>query len=120
MCAFFAVTKITLNDKITSVPEGAFKGTGAKSVTVPEGVTSIGDYAFNGIKAKSLTLPESLKTLGTYSVNSLYLTEITFGSKIEKMGENAVYGGRRVKLYVYENSVPYQYAEDNGIKYELI
>ena len=116
----YGVTKITLNDKITSVPEGAFKGTGAKSVTVPEGVTSIGDYAFNGIKAKSLTLPESIKTLGTYSVNSLYLTEITFGSKIEKMGENAVYGGRRVKLYVYENSVPYQYAEDNGIKYELI
>lgn len=115
----FGINEITIPSGISTVPYGAFRGTNAATLTISEGVKVIEPYAFMGIKARTLVLPSTLEVLGDYAINSMMLQEIRFGNGITKMGSNVVYPNRRLKVYVYEDSLPHKYAVANGISYVL-
>lgn len=56
--------EVNLNDKITEIPEAAFKGTAKLGqFHIPKGVTKIGNMAFKGSGA-TLTLPDGVLEIG--------------------------------------------------------
>ena len=63
------LAKVTLNNKLQKIGNGAFDGTSLTSLTLPNSVKSIGDYAFAGTKLTALTIPNSVTDLG-YNVVS--------------------------------------------------
>ena len=113
------LTEIEIPEGITVIPENCFRATNAEKIILPEGVTEIGKYAFMSHKATSIVLPKSLKIIKTYGLYSVMLRTVYFDRNVEEIGSNAFYAGRSVVFYVYEDTVPMDYAIEYDIKYIL-
>ena len=114
------LVEVNIPSGFTSVPEGAFRGAHISTLTLPEGLKRIEDYAFMSTEFRELTVPDSVEKIGTYALYSVRMRNITFGKNVEKMGENAVFKSTRVNMNVFANSVPFEYAIENNIKYTII
>ncbi len=112
---------ITIQNGITVIPYGCFRATGATEITLSEGVEEIKGYAFMSTMPREINLPVSLEKIDTYGLYSVTLRDVHFaGRLVSSISDNAFYAGRRVKFYVYNGTVPMEYAEKNNIAYELI
>ena len=114
------LTELIVPSKITTIPEGAFRGSHISSLTLGDGLTEIEDYAFMSTEFRELTVPNSVKKVGTYGLYSVRLRDISFGKNIEKLGENAIFKSTRLNMNVYKDTVPYEYAIENKINYTVI
>lgn len=92
--------EVVLSKNITTLDDGVFGGcVSLEKISIPEGVLSIGDNAFLGcINLKQIEIPESVTSIGTDALLA---------------------GLDEMVLYVKENSYALQYAETNGLKYEI-
>ncbi len=98
-----ALESVTLPQSLTYISNGAFKGTGLKSIVIPDGVLSLGatqeyeeytietsgyNYAFqNCTSLTSVTLPKNLKEIGAGVFNGCTaLTEITIPESVGFIG----------------------------------
>lgn len=85
------LTEIEIGNGIDSIPESAFYGSAASSITLGNKVRWIGKEAFIGQsgKLKSLSLPESVKYVGESAFSGhRYLTSLNLGA-VEEIGKNA-------------------------------
>ncbi len=114
------LTKATIPEDMVSVPYGAFRATGITELILHEGLTKINDYAFFGIMIKELNLPRSVETIGTYGLYSTKLRDVYFGANITEIDDNAFFAGRKTTFYVYDKTVPLDYAIENEINYVII
>ncbi len=85
-------------------------------VVIEEGVTSIDDYAFNGMFLQSITFPrKSLVSVGAQAFGAAYIPTVILPDSVETIGEKAFYqfSGRKVTLpekltaigdYMFSNS----------------
>ena len=114
------LTEVNIPSGFTKIPEGAFRGAHISTLTLPEGLKVIEDYAFMSTEFRELTVPNSVEKIGTYALYSVRMRNISLGENVCEMGENAVFKTTRLNMNVYANSVPYEYAIENDIKYTII
>lgn len=115
------LTSITIQNGITVIPYGCFRATGATEITLSEGVEHIKGYAFMSTMPKRINLPVSLEKIDTYALYSVTLRDVHFAGKlVSSISDNAFYAGKRVTFYVYNGTIPMEYAEKNKITYEII
>ncbi|MGN0524225.1 MAG: leucine-rich repeat domain-containing protein [Eubacterium sp.] len=122
MQSFFycsGLTGVTLQEGITEIPYGAFRGAHITEIMIPEGVTKIGEYALMSTAIRSLDLPTTLQEVGTYGLYITTLREAYFGDSVTEMAPNALFRGSRLVVYVFENTAPLDYAIENNINYVI-
>ena len=102
---------------IKVIQEGTFRGAHISKLTLHEGVEVIDDCAFMSTEIVTLQLPRSLKRIGSYGLYSIKLKEVYFGKNIEYIGSSAFYKRNNLMFYLYDNTVPFEYAIANSINY---
>lgn len=83
---------VTLQDGITSIPEGTFKMfMRLYSVKIPNSVVSIGDDAFNGcMNLRSVVIPDSVTSIGKGAFASCYeLESVVIPPAVTSIGASA-------------------------------
>lgn len=114
------ITEVIIPGCIETVPASCFNGVDFMSLTIENGVKRINQSAFRGFDVTELTIPSSVEYIGDYAIYSTTLRSITFESKNVEIAEMAFYKSRRTTLNVYENSTAQAFAEQNGLRYNLI
>ncbi len=110
--------EVTIDDKITSIGEGAFKGLSITKIELHGGVNSIGASAFSGCEnIKSIDL-KNVKTLGINCFTQTGITDIVIPASVEKLegANNSAF----TQMYnvnsitVAEGNSRYYSKDDNG------
>lgn len=84
------LTKVTLPQNCTVIPESAFSSTAIAEIDIPSKVTIIGKDAFSGCPLTSITMPENLLEIGEMAFMGCdALEEIHFNDKLQKIGYSA-------------------------------
>lgn len=131
--------------KIIGIGHGAFTCCGTiKEVVIPDGVTSIGEYAFRAcnnlsavsfpstlisigraaFRADSLTnikIPDSVQKIerGAFAGNKK-LADVKIGAGIQTIGKSAFNQSDILTISGYVNTVAYDFAYSNGIKFKSL
>ena len=113
------MTEVRLPAGIAVVPEDAFRATNAKTIVLPEGVERIEARAFESCKATAITVPGTVKYIGKQALYSVLLRDVNFNCLSPVMGDQVLYGSKRLVVQCYLGTTPYQYAKANQIKVEL-
>ena len=79
---------------VTKIGNGAFSGSGLKSVVIPDSVVSIGDEAFLGCsQMTNAVIGSGVTHIGSNAFEACYsLTSVVIGSSVMEIGERAFYG----------------------------
>ena len=131
--AFFACrinTHLTLPEGLRSIGIAAFyECVNLPSVTLPKTLESIGDNAFNFCRSlTSVVVPEGVKSIGFGAFGDCQnLTSVTLPASLADMGWAAFWldfetmsTNPALVLTVPQDSYAQQYAQDNGIPFEVI
>ena len=88
------VNEVVMPDSLTSIGKGAFERCyNLKHVTIPDNVTTIGDQAFYFSGLQSIKLPTSLKSIGNRAFEECRnITEITLPEGLISIGDYGLYG----------------------------
>ncbi len=119
------VERLVLPAKMTTIPEGAFRGyTQLKEVVIPEGVTAIGNSAFEGCTAlETIEFPSTLQTIVNYAFkNCDALTKVTIPGSVKTIGNEAFRECGALTKITLEEGVETigDYAFDNCKKLESV
>ena len=103
------ITKVTLEEGITIVPNALLANTGITEITIPNTVTEIQTWAFyNCTNLKKITIPDSV-------------VKIAQDGATEEEGENVFENHNEdLTIYCYEGSAAAEYAKKYNIKYVYI
>ncbi len=142
MCSGLAEVK--LPSSLQMIDAKAFLGcTAINNIEIPDNVETIGNAAFSNCNSlKSLKLPAKLKSIGDFAFSDCsMLSQITIGEwvdigfacfdrcrnleKIEvgvgtTITKEDIASCPKAVIYCYINSSAYDYAVQNGLKYEII
>ncbi len=110
-----AVTKITLPNDLTEIPNYAFwnfAGSFGAGFGIPSGVTSIGNGAFQNSEITEIVIPEGVTSLGANAFQGCTeLTKITLPSTLTSIGNYAFDGCAKLATIVLPASLP-----ESGLK----
>ena len=129
---------VDLPDSLEFIEEGAFLGTGLRSVNIPSHVKLDSDIfpesvldteipptsdigsAFSGTSISEITIPEGYTSLDYYAFNgceSLY--SVTLPASLTEIGEDAFCGcSEDLTIHAPKGSYAEQYAKENDIPFE--
>jgi len=103
-------------NKVVTIKEDAFLGTGIEEIDLPESVKVIEAQAFyNCDKLTEITIPNKVTTLGNevfWACDSL--ERVILPSKIKNMGRNLFSKNSFLKIYAPKGSASYKWAKKNG------
>lgn len=100
-----SIKTVTITDA-TQIPSGAFANNkNVTKIVLNDGVTSIGDYAFQNNPLKDFAIPNYVETLGKYAFyNCKNLQEMFIPNSVTAIGTYTFYGCNRItKLNISEN-----------------
>ncbi len=122
------ITKLTIPDTVTVIPEGmayittlksvslgkytkeignaAFRDTALKKISLPNGLESIGESAFASTKLKKVTIPKTVTVLGNraFSNNNITVTFKKNNKKYTQKGDVLLEKGTNTAVgFVYSN-----------------
>ena len=105
------ITKITLEEGLTIVPQNLCANTGITEITIPNTVKEIGYSAFeNCTQLEKITILDNVTKIGPYEVDTnLNSRDLVFGNHNDNL-----------TIYCYEDSVAAKYATKYNIKYEYL
>ena len=86
-----SLTTVTNNATLTSIGDGAFRGTKITSLALAEGLTSIGNSTFANITTlTSLTIPSSVETIGAYAFSKCTgIASLSIPQSVKTIGKGA-------------------------------
>ena len=100
------ITKLVLNEGITSIGDGAFYDMPLlKSADIPASVTKIGIRAFNWAETMgSLTFAKEskLKEIGYAAFNAIAVSDVTIPASVEKIGKQAFGNDSNLMTVLFE------------------
>ena len=108
----YDLASVTISNGVINIEKFAFAYCDSlKSVTIPNSVTSIYNGAFDSCKSlKSITIPGSVTSIGYHA----------FGCMSSPDDASDYYKLNGFKIYCYAGTAGYNYAKDNGFKYEVL
>ena len=65
--------EVVIGNKVKSIPDHAFHGTGITEINIPNSVERIGKFAFDYTKLSSINIPETVKYIGDNNRRLLFL-----------------------------------------------
>ena len=116
------LTSITLPDGLKSIGDRAFENSGLTSITLPDGLETIGEWAFYCCYSlTSVVMPSSVTKIGIRVFSSCSsLTSIMISSSVTEIDSSAFYDSNHVTFYGYQGSTAQQFANENGLAFEII
>lgn len=140
------LVNVTISEGIVNIGDFAFAGcTNLEKIILPETLSSLGDQTFLGCSSlNSINIPSNLKQLRTFVFQETGFTEFTIPEHFESIGasvfrictklktvkvfsKNLVYSegvfehcSNDLILYGYEGSTTQSYAQQNGLKFEVL
>lgn len=116
--------KIEVGRNVVKLQESAFYGSQAEEILLPDTITEIPQNAFAICSnLKKIVLPESIQTIGEGAFAGTRLERVYIPSSTQTIFYNAFenYPGHNDYLTIYcpENSVAYNFAQNNGISYKI-
>lgn len=104
---------INLTDKIQSIREGAFRGSGLVSITLPDSVEYIGEEAFAQTQISEFDFPPNLKYIGENAfMECRNLKELRFPETVLWIDPDTMFD-EWITLYVKEFSCAYSVLTDS-------
>lgn len=87
----YKITSVTLPDSLISIGYDAFDGcSGITDITLPQNLSKIGAYAFCSANFTSITIPDSVTSIEQYTfANCKKLEQITLSANTSSIGEGA-------------------------------
>ena len=88
------ISKIVLNDGITSIGDYAFYNCAIKDFSIPNTVETIGKYAFHGCsRLQEMFIPNSVKSIEPYTFyNCNGINKLAISENVASIGDYAFYG----------------------------
>ena len=103
------ITKVVIEDGVTSVGNNAFGGfTALKEVVFAEGITEIGISAFadcNNRLWRTLKTPSTLVSIGNGAFSRTSFKEVVLNDGLRTIGDNAFYGATAINTIVVPKSL---------------
>ena len=104
---FHNVRSVTIGNSVKSIGTGAFKGMmHLAKLTIGNSVTSIGDYAFKSCETLgSVIIPDSVKTIGIEAFYDCKLTGLKLGNSVTTIKNRAFYNASFTSLTIPDSVV---------------
>ena len=115
------VTKVVLNDGITSIGDYAFQNNTIKDFSIPNYVETLGKYAFYNCKnLQDMFIPNSVTAIDAYTFYGCDgITKLSISENVAKIGDYAFYGCSSLTVLNIPNKVEridwYAFANCTGI-----
>ena len=101
------VTKIIIEEGVTSIGDGAFHWHSIKDIKIANSVTVIGDAAFESAYIKSITLPENLTYIGYWAfLDCDGFTNITIPKGVTHLKSSAFSRASDLEKVIFEGEAP--------------
>ena len=116
------VTKIVLNDGVTSIGDYAFQNNPLKDFAIPNYVETLGKYAFYNCKnLQEVFIPNSVTAIGAYAFYSCNgITKLNISENVATIGDYAFYGCSNLTVLNIPNKTEsvgsYAFAECRNLK----
>lgn len=111
---------ISLPTSIETIKSNAFwKCTSLSNITIPKGVMSIDSAFYECTKLKSIVLPDTVTSLSRSFIGCTELVSVTIPKSVTYIWD-AFDGCENLTISCYRSSAAHQYAQKEGIPYELI
>ena len=113
------ITEVVIPDGVTSIGKYAFYACNKLSkISFPNTLVSIGRAAFLADSLKNVVIPDSVQEIerGAFAGNK-NLADVKIGTGIQTIGKNAFNYTNIITISGYVNTVAYEYAYENRIKF---
>lgn len=114
--------KVVLPDTVRTIGAYAFRDcSGLTELVIPDSLTEIGTGAFKGCSGLTeLVIPDSVTKIGAGAWKGCSgLVRLMVPASVQEIGKNAFPSGDDFILYCEKDSAAYQYAMQNGCRFEL-
>ena len=116
------ISKIVLNDGITSIGDYAFYNCAIKDFSIPNTVETIGKYAFYGCSSlQDMFIPNSVKSIEPYTFyNCNGINKLAISENVTSIGDHAFYGCSSIDNLIIPNQTEdigsYAFSNCKGLK----
>ena len=116
------ISKIVLNDGITSIGDYAFYNCAIKDFSIPNTVETIGKYAFYGCSSlQDMFIPNSVKSIEPYTFyNCNGINKLNISENVTSIGDHAFYGCSGIDNLIIPNQTErigsYAFSNCKGLK----
>ena len=116
------ISKIVLNDGITSIGDYAFYNCAIKDFSIPNTVETIGKYAFYGCSSlQDMFIPNSVKSIEPYTFyNCNGINKLAISENVTSIGDHAFYGCSGIDNLIIPNQTEdigsYAFSNCKGLK----
>lgn len=93
-------TDVVIPDNVIEIADGAFKGTGIRSVVIPDSVTHIGKDAFASTQLKELVIPDSVVEIGYGAFDHSELRSVQLSNSLKELGSNVFWGSKLEEIVI--------------------
>lgn len=117
------LTSVVIPESCTYLGSGALQNCPSlKNVQINAQLTEINNQVFYNCKSlETIDLPVTVESIGRFAFSECTaLKSLTIPKVTTSIASNAFRNCPNLTLYVYKDSYAHQYAEENGINYELI
>ncbi len=101
----YGLTKVSISEKLTVIPESAFCGCPIANLTIPASVTAIGKSAFFKCATPHIYIPGSVKSIGDWAFENSTCQSVHLNEGIASIGEYAFYETTQLKAVSIPSSV---------------
>ena len=118
-----ALTEVTLNNSVTTIPDYAFNGYGQLTkITLPNSLESIGTSAFNGCTGLTVVkISNKVQTINSNAFNGCKnLEKVFIPNSVTKIVNDSFKNCSKLTIYCYTGSYAAKFSEDNNIPVVLL
>ena len=102
----YLISKVTIPDGMTDIPDRAFSSSNISGVTIPESVITIGDYAFSGCGLTEADIQGDISSIGKGAFFGCgFLTKVSIPDATPAIGDSAFYACAQLTDFFVPNGV---------------
>lgn len=97
--------EIVIDDRVTTLPASLFAGSAVTKVTLPERLTAIPNNLFQNCESLTeVVIPSGVTIIGSYAFQNTALTSVTIGRNVTQVGSYAFQGCEDLATLTFEEN----------------